>query len=61
VAAPLIVQDRGEDARGVEPWEAEPVYCPVRANQSGGVQVAYDPVVFYREIPHALPHGRRQH
>ena len=57
----LIVEDAGEDAPGVEPGEAQPVYRSVRADQSGGGQVAYDPLVLYREISHPPPHGRRQH
>src|SRR5919202_6359832 len=54
VTAPLIIQDGCEDAGGVEPGEAQPVYRAVRANQGGGVQVTYDAVVFYREISHTL-------
>jgi hypothetical protein len=56
VSALFVVEDGREHAGGVEPGEAHPVYRPVRANQSGGVQVTYDPVALYREIPHALPH-----
>src|SRR3712207_1021746 len=60
-SAPLIVQNRAEDARGVEGRQAQPVYRPVRADERCRVQIAYDPVVLYWEIPHALLHERRQY
>ena len=53
MAALLVIEDRSEDTRRVESGQAQPVYSPVRADQSGGVQVTYDPVIFYGEIAHA--------
>ena len=52
-SALLVVQDGGEDARGVEPREAEPFYGSVDPDQRSRVQVAYHPVILYREVPHA--------
>ena len=54
VTALLVIQDGSEDARSVEPREAQPVDGPVDPDQRGGVQVAYDPVVLYRGYPMPL-------
>src|SRR5215213_10769408 len=50
VAAPLVIQYRSENTWRVECGQAKPVYSPVRADQSGGVEVAYDPVLFDWEV-----------
>jgi hypothetical protein len=57
VTAPLVIQDRSEDTRRVESGQAKPVYSPVDANQSSGLKVTYDPMIFYREIAHVHSRG----
>jgi hypothetical protein len=52
VATPLVIQDRSEDTRRVESWQAKPVYSPVLGDQSGGMKVTYDPMIFYWEVAH---------
>jgi hypothetical protein len=52
VAAPLVIQDSSEDTGRVESGEAKPIYRPVLGDQSGGVKVTYDPVIFYWEVAH---------
>ena len=46
----LVVQDRTEHARGIEPREAEPVDRPVQPDQRGGPQVPDDAVVLDRRL-----------
>ena len=54
VPAFLVIQNGGEDARGVEPGETEPVYRPVDPHQRRCVQIPYYPMIFYRKVSHAL-------
>jgi hypothetical protein len=55
VAALLVVQDGTEDARGIESGQTQPVYRPLRADERCRVQIAYHPVILYRQITHAPP------
>src|SRR5215212_1303779 len=52
VAASLVIQDRSEDTGRVESGQAKPIYSRVRADQSCGVKVTYEPVIFYWEVAH---------
>src|ERR671912_294341 len=56
----LVVEDRAEDARGVEGGKAQPVYGAVGTDQRRRVEVPYDTVVLDRQIPHSsLPSKHR--
>src|SRR5215208_4411094 len=48
----LVVEDRAEDARGVEGGQAQPVYSPVGTDERRRVEVPDDTVVFDWQIPH---------
>jgi pSer/pThr/pTyr-binding forkhead associated (FHA) protein len=48
MAAPVVIEDRGEHGRRVEPGQAEPVDVAVHGDQRGRVQIADDPVVLDR-------------
>src|SRR5215210_8700652 len=48
----LVVEDRAEDARGVEGGQAQPVYGAVRADERRRAEVPDDTVVFDGQIPH---------
>jgi hypothetical protein len=50
VAALLLVEDRGEDARRVERGAAVPVDVPIGARERDRVQVAHDPVLGDRQV-----------
>ena len=57
----LLVEDRAEDARGVEGRQAQPIYGAVGTDQRRRVQVPDDTVVFDGQIPHSsLPSHRRR-
>ena len=52
IAADVLVEQRREDARGIEVGQAEPVDRTVSADKSDAAQVADDAVVRDREIAH---------
>src|SRR5437867_5055979 len=51
-AAPLVVEERGEDARRIDPRRAAPVDRAVGAHEGHRPQVADDAVLFYWQVGH---------
>ena len=56
-AAAVLVEDRAEHARGVEPRAAVPVDRAVRADERDRVEVAHEPVLGDREVRALVPAG----
>jgi hypothetical protein len=52
----LVVEDRAEDARGVEGGQAQPIYGAVGTDERRRVEVPDDTVVFDGQIPHSSLH-----
>src|SRR5215204_3135785 len=56
----LVVEDGAKNTRGVEGWQAQPVYGAVGTDQRRRVEVPDDTMVLYRQIPHSsLPSKHR--
>src|SRR3712207_988890 len=53
-SALLVVEDGGEDARGVEMRQTQPVDRAIHTNQGHAVQITDDPVVLYRLVGHGV-------
>src|SRR5438105_15709038 len=61
-AALVRVEDRAEDAWGVETRQAQPIDRPVQPDQGGGPHVADDAVVLDRLVaPGSRPKATRRH
>src|SRR5215204_1399774 len=56
----LVVEDGAKNTRGVEGWQAQPVYGAIGTDERSRVQIPDDTVVLDRQIPHStLPSQHR--
>src|SRR5215203_181908 len=49
----LVVEDGAKNTRGVEGWQAQPVYGAIGTDERSRVQIPDDTVVLDRQIPHS--------